>query len=189
MVPDDVFDATVFVSGILGATARIQSMDIRSIASWTNEMFHQVTEAVLRFDGVPVKFMGDGFLCFFAGQDHQSRGVRAAIGARESVTDPLVIGLSSGETHLATIGHPSYARPDILGPTVNRAVRVLGWVQSNAKSRIGASVETLVNLNGSYDLGGKIEVQLKGFAEPVTIQEILGLGFVQKVDGTRDLPS
>src|SRR4026208_304765 len=52
--PGSDFEATVFVSSILGATARCETMDMRDIAAWSNGLFYQVTEAVLRFGGVPV---------------------------------------------------------------------------------------------------------------------------------------
>ena len=92
----------------------------------------------------------------------------------ESITDRLVVALSSGPILLTDIGHPSYARPDILGPTVHRAFRVAQWVQSNIPSRIGASAETLQGLDGRFQLGGNSSVKLKGLLEPVTIHEIVG---------------
>ena len=169
------FEATVFVSSVNGSTARSETMDMRAIAAWSNALFYQVTEAVLRFGGVPVKCMGDGLLGFFAGGNHASRAVRAAISARESVADPLVVALSSGAIHLTAIGHPSYARPDILGPAVNRAFRVREWVQSNVPGRIGASLETLPDLDMiGFQLGQSSTVNLKGLVEPVTIHEIVG---------------
>ena len=169
------FDATVFVSSVKGSTARSETMGGRDIAAWSNTIFFQVTEALLHFGGIPVKYMGDGLLGFFAGDNHPSRAIRAALSARERVTDQLIVGLSSSAIHLTAIGHPSYARPDILGPTVSRAFRVREWVQSNVPGRIGASCENLRDLDMvGFQLFKSTAVHLKGLAEPVTIHEIVG---------------
>jgi class 3 adenylate cyclase len=171
--PGNDFEATVFASSVLGATARSETMDMRDIAAWSNGLFYQLTEVVLRYGGVPVKYIGDGFLSFFADDSHNSRALQAAISARESVPDRLVIGLSSGPILLAVIGHPSYARPDVLGHTVNRAFRVLSWVQSNSQCRIGASNDTLQDLNGVFEFGEGNNVVLKGISESVIIREVV----------------
>ncbi|HXJ41522.1 MAG TPA: adenylate/guanylate cyclase domain-containing protein [Bryobacteraceae bacterium] len=171
----DEFEATVFVSSVKGFTRRSETMALSDIAAWSNAMFYQVTESVLRFGGVPAKCVGDGLLAYFAGGNHASRAVRAAISARESVTDQLVVALSSGTVHLAAIGHPSMARPDILGPVVNCAFRVREWVQSNAPDRIGVTADTLRDLDtAGFRIGKYSTVNLKGFGEPVTIHEIIG---------------
>src|SRR4051812_49084964 len=65
--------------------------------------------------------------------------VRAAVSARNTAIDPLVIGLASGAIYLASIGHPRHAKPDVLGSTVNTAFRVNRWTSSHVKARIGAS--------------------------------------------------
>ena len=38
-----------------------------------NHIFHQLTECVLAFNGVPGKYVGDSFLSYFNGQYHQKR--------------------------------------------------------------------------------------------------------------------
>jgi class 3 adenylate cyclase len=174
-VPGNEFEASVFVSSILGSTVQSKTMDMRDIAAWSNGLFFHVTEVLLRFGGVPVKYMGDSFLGFFAGDNHRSRALRASISARETIADPLVIGLSSGPILLAVIGHPSYARPDILGHTVNRTFRINEWAQSNAQSRIGASRDVLQGLNEICELGEMNNVALKGIPDSVTIQEVLNI--------------
>lgn len=171
---DDQFDATIFVSSILGFTSRCAEMKPADIAIWSNSFFQQLTEAALQHGGVPMKYMGDGFLAFFAGGDHCARAILAALGAREIVTDQVVIGLASGPAHLASIGHPSYARPDILGTTINLAFRVNGWAAANAKSRIAAALDKGNDLAGRFHIGGLADLAFKGFSGPVRVCEIIG---------------
>src|SRR5437870_338142 len=63
---NDTFPATVFCTDMKGFAARSAIMPPREVAAWANGLFHHVTEAVTRFDGVPVKYVGDGFLGFFS---------------------------------------------------------------------------------------------------------------------------
>ena len=165
----DVFEATVFASSVNGYTARAETLDLADLATWTNGLLSLVTECVTRHGGIPIKALGDGLLACFAGHAHRERGLAAALGARAAVTDPVVVGLASGPVHLTSIGHPDYARPDILSPVVNLAFRVLGWA-----TRIGASAETLAGLEDRYDLGAGEPVALKGIADPVVLYEVRG---------------
>ena len=130
----DTFDATVLVTSINGFTERSERMRPEEVAMWVNGFLHQVTEAALHEGAIPVKYMGDSLLAFFAGDRHEVRAASAALVARQVVTDQFVAGLASGTVYLTPIGHQRYARPDIMGATVNKALRVLGWAAANTKS-------------------------------------------------------
>jgi class 3 adenylate cyclase len=134
----DTFPATVFCTSVNGYAQRSAEMAPRDVAAWVNGIYFGVTEAVLRFDGVPVKYVGDGFLGFFAGVDHPIRALRAALHAKHiSDTSDIVITLHAGDVFLGTIGHPDYARADIIGETVNAAFLAMPWVAENCPSGIG----------------------------------------------------
>ena len=172
MQSTDVFEATVFISGSAGYTAKAQGMPAKDLAALTNGYLYQITEAALRFDGVPVKYMGDGFLCFFSGVRHQQRSVQAAIRAKTMTDANLSIGLNSGEIYLGACGHPDYARSDIMGDTVNLAFRVLGWSGSNTQSMIAATRSVTDNLADSRLCGDPVSAELKGITGPVELCEI-----------------
>ena len=74
---DDTFEATVFCTSLNHFAERSSRMPPRDVAGWANGLFHLVTEAVVRFEGVPVKYVGDGFLGFFSGPEHARRAVQA----------------------------------------------------------------------------------------------------------------
>ena len=166
------FEATIFVSSILGFSARCEALRPTEIALWSNGFFRQVTEAVLAQGGVPIKYLGDGFLACFAGSDHTARATDAAVTAREVVSERLVVSLAAGPAHLTAIGHGDYARPDILGPVVNRAFRLNAWTAENAPARIAVAGDRQA-LEARFELGQSVEVTLKGSAEPQQIAEVL----------------
>lgn len=169
----DVFEATVFASSVVGAYKKSQGMRPAAFALWANGLFFALTEAVLKFDAVPIKCMGDQFLCFFSGASHPDRAMKAAQLALETIADNLVIGLSSGEIYLGTVGHPEYARPDIMGEVVNLAFLTMAWAETNAKSRIAATDRTIHALGKKTAVGKTEPVQFKGIGSKVQVEEII----------------
>ena len=133
-----VFEATVFSSSIRGFAQKALSANSKELAERTNVTFHHLTEAVLRFGGVPVKYVGDGFLCFFSGVGHTDRALSAAIYAKKILEDKtLMIVLNAGDIYLGSIGHPDYASRDICGDVVNRVFLIAPWVSEECAGGIG----------------------------------------------------
>jgi len=171
---NDTFEATVFCTGLNGFAERSASMPPRDVARWANGLFHLVTESVARFDGVPVKYVGDGFLGFFSGPNHARRALEAALDTRTHVPTPdLVITLHSGDIYLGSIGHPEYARADIIGDAVNTAFLVLHWVSANAKSRLGITEMVKEKLEGGdFKLSKPTGVRIQLMNRTVSVYEV-----------------
>jgi len=169
----DTFEATVFVSDIHGAYEKSLGLPPRDFAVWINGLLHQMTEAVLRYDGVPVKYAGDALLAFFSGTRHAARAVEAAALARRIVSGNLRAGLSAGMIYLGSVGHPDYARPDILGETVNLAFLTKDWADANAGSGMAATVSVIEQGPEGLKTGKTDQVNFKGIARPVRLHEIL----------------
>lgn len=160
-----VFEATVFCSGLKQFARKSIVMDSKEVADWANVIFHHLTEAVLKFDGVPIKYVGDGFLCFFSGSHHADRALKAAIHAKKVIqNDALIIALNSGDIYLGTIGHPEYSSRDIIGETVNLAFLILEWVSAHCASGIGVTERVVKKLKERYPMKhhNKVYVKLMG---------------------------
>ncbi|MHC4400692.1 MAG: helix-turn-helix domain-containing protein [Planctomycetota bacterium] len=168
----DTFPATVFCTGLNGFARKCASMPPRDVATWANGIYYSVTEAMRRFDGVPVKYVGDGSLGFFAGVDQAGRALRAAREAKRVLDSrDLVIALHWGDVFLGTMGHPDYARPDIIGNTVNTTFLVMPYVAEHCPTGIGVTEAVSRQLAGSEDLQPRGEVVVSGAATPLTIYE------------------
>ncbi|NIA13430.1 MAG: helix-turn-helix domain-containing protein [Nitrospiraceae bacterium] len=135
----DTFEAAVLMSAINGAHERSLGMAPRDYALWLNGVFHQVTEIALRYDGVPVKYVGDGFLCFFSGSRRHERALKAALDAVGVTVEDVRVGLSSGPIYLGAVGHPDYARSDIMGQVVNIAFLTQQWASGHAPDGVAAT--------------------------------------------------
>jgi transcriptional regulator with XRE-family HTH domain len=166
--------AVVFCTGISGYAERAQRVAPAELAAWANSIHYSVTETVLRHDGVPIKCVGDGFLGFFAGTGKAGRSLAAARQIKQIFQWPeLKILLHSGEIYLGSIGHPDYARTDIIGQTVNTAFLALPFMIRHGASGIGLTepmVQELGGLQGFQPLG---ETDILGISGKVKIYEPL----------------
>jgi transcriptional regulator with XRE-family HTH domain len=168
----EVFEATVFASSIRGAYKKSRKMEPGGFALWANGLFFSITEAVLRFDAVPIKCMGDQFLCFFSGSMHQERAIQAARLTKEMIAEDLILGLSCGEIFLGSVGHPDYAHPDIMGEIVNLAFLTMGWAETNTKTHVAATKNVLSSLK-DVEIGKTESTAFKGIKSFVEVCEIL----------------
>jgi len=159
---DDTFEATVFCTGLTGFAQRSATMPPRDVAQWANGLFHLVTEAVVRHDGIPIKYVGDGFLGFFSGPNHAQRAVQSALEARRMAPTPdLVITLNTGDIYLGRIGYTEYARSDIIGDTVNTAFLVMHWTSEKLKGGLSITESVAEKLEGAVRLSRPQEANIK----------------------------
>lgn len=134
---EHIFEATVFLTGIIGFAKKTLKMNPEDLVHYINAMFFTLTEISLKNDGIPVKYMGDGFLAFFSGPEHIKRAVCTALSAKKILNqNELIIVLNTGSIYLGLIGHPNYQAKDILGDTVNRAFLIRTWAEENKKAGI-----------------------------------------------------
>ena len=137
------FEATVFNTSIRNYAQLSSTLSVKEIALWINSIFHLLTETVQAFSGVPVKYVGDGFLAYFSGIDHRQRAFDAACSSCRSLQETeLLASLHTGAIYLGAIGHSDYSRPDILGDTVNRAFLINQWATKNSTSNLIVGEET-----------------------------------------------
>jgi len=61
---NNTFEATVLCTSHRDFANRALVNPPNKIALWINGLFHTMTEAVLGYNGVPVKYTGDGFLVY-----------------------------------------------------------------------------------------------------------------------------
>lgn len=168
----DVFQAAVLVSSVHGAYEKSLHMKPRDFAIWANGLFYQLTEVTLRNDGVPIKYMGDRFLSFYAGTNAGLRAARTAFESKVLVGPELKVGLSFGEVYLGSVGHPDYARPDIMGEVVNIAFLTTDWAHEKTKSGVAATGLFVDQLAGSAKTGKKENAKFLGLDRPVDIYEL-----------------
>jgi class 3 adenylate cyclase len=166
------FPAVVLCTSLNGFAERAARMAPADLAAWSNTIHYAVTEAVLRFDGVPVKCVGDGFLGFFAGPGKADRALNAARQAKQLFEMPdLVVVLHAGEIFLGSAGHPDYARTDIIGQTVNTAFLAMPFVAAHCRGGIGVTRDVVEQLSDGAECAERGPVAVAGVTEALTVYE------------------
>jgi transcriptional regulator with XRE-family HTH domain len=147
----DIFEATVFCSSLNHFAQKGQDFSAKELARWTNIVFHNVTETVLKYGGVPVKYTGDGFLCFFSGVEHADRALKASKDIdRINHDKEIVILLNTGKIYFGMVGHPEYASRDIYGDTVNKSFLTMDVFSKKIKRGVGVTQEVKKQLKAVY---------------------------------------
>lgn len=171
---EEGFEASVFVSSSNNFAVKSTKMKTREVAEMANAVFYHMTEAVLKYDGIPVKYVGDGFLCFFTGGGHIERSLKAAIDSgRRSGTNELVIAINTGDIYLGTIGHPDYSSKDIYGDVVNRAFLINAEGAKKAKGGIFLGEAAKNRIKSGYSFRKYPKVSVGCLKKKIDIYKVL----------------
>jgi adenylate cyclase len=145
-----------------GFTALTESQGDEAAVELSSSLTDLVRKASRERGGHPVKFLGDGVMCYYA---RPASGVQAALdmveGAKEAGLPPARVGLNAG---------PVIARDsDYFGRTVNIASRVAAYAGPGQVLVTDDLCSAAGELPGvTFDPIG--EVQLKGLARPVALR-------------------
>jgi len=138
----EVFEATVFCSGLNHFADKAKKLSAKELAQWTNIIFQYMTDIILKYGGIPIKYTGDGFLCFFSGIKHADRAFKAACDIDRIISHKnIVIFLNAGEIYFGLVGHSDYASKDIYGDAVNQAFLIKDIFAKKVKRGIGITLE------------------------------------------------
>jgi class 3 adenylate cyclase len=158
----------VAVSVLKDSTRVMSELTNSEAAIWLNGIYHQLTESMLKFGGLPVKYLGGGALFFFTGPDCEIRSIKAAVQAKKIMKEELSTGLHYGSVYYTNIGHKDYEAKDILGTDVNTAFRIAG-LETN--SGIKASMLLVQKAGYAYYRNAE-SVLLKGLSKKIEVCDI-----------------
>jgi class 3 adenylate cyclase len=168
-------ESTVVYADMEGFGPLARSLSPADLAIALNAFFYPLTEHLIAYDGVPIKYIGDELLCVFAGDGHRLRAFRAVFAAKAASPRPLRITVSSGPVWMGGIGHPLYARPDVLGEAVNLAAVLQDWAKAKAEGGVAASEAAVGPVRSSLSLGRSEEISSWGSVGPARVHEVKGL--------------
>ncbi len=161
-------EASIFLSSIPGLTKKIDSMEDKESIIWVNGIYQGLTESILQFDGIPIKYMGGGLLAIFTGRNNQMRAIQAAKLSQKVISADLKVALHFGSIILATMGYKEYAQKDISGKAVNATFRLLA-IPSD--SGVVASKE-LIEHSEYKEVANLRSEALKGFSSNIFVYDV-----------------
>jgi class 3 adenylate cyclase len=170
----DTFETSIFCTSMRNFAKRSAHTAPKDIALWINGLFTVLTECTLRNGGVPVKYVGDGFLAYFSESRHQLRALQAARDGCAAIQDPnLLITLHSGPIYLGAIGHHDFARPDIMGDAVNTVFLMNQWATTHSQARLLLSAEMFNHLQKQQELSASaVSFQPRSDTESLPLYEL-----------------
>jgi class 3 adenylate cyclase len=182
--------ATVVMSDIRGFSMISERLKPEEVVEILNIYLGEMTEIIHSFDGTIDEFIGDGILTVFgapiAHEDDALRAVGCAVAMQLGMDDvnaqltergfpklEMGIGINTGEVVVGNIGSQMRAKYGVVGSHVNLTSRIESFTVGG---QILVSGRTLEEAGGVLNVGRRMEVPMKGFAHPVPIFEIVGVG-------------
>ncbi len=175
---------TVMFVDLVGSTALAARLDPEDMRDVIGTYHGCVAKTVDRFGGFVAKYMGDGVLVYFgypqAHEDDAERAVRAGLSLVEAVgqggmgdasTFQVRIGIATGLVVVGDlVGKGEAQERGVVGETPNLAARLQTLARPGA---VVVSENTQRLLGGLFDVADLGCCELKGFAEPMQIFQVL----------------
>ena len=171
---------TLLIADIRGYARLVEHLSPAEAVALLNEYFTAVSVPLAAEHAVLDKYLGDGILAFFQGDDHAARALRAARGmlaaldrfnAQRPGAAPIAIGIAihTGEVVVGTIGAPIRREYTLIGDAVNVTAR-LEELNKHFGSVLIASAATFACADlPPTDFRGPQRIELRGHATPVTV--------------------
>jgi class 3 adenylate cyclase len=176
---------TVMFCDLVGSTALSARLDLEDLRRIIGVYHTCIAEVISRYDGVIARYMGDGVLVYFgypqAREDDVAQGVRAGLALVDAVANlqtdfdaalKVRIGIATGTVVVGElIGEGAAQEQAVVGETPNLAAR-LQTLAEPGTVLICPSTRQLTGGHFDYrDLG---PLTLKGWAEPISVWQVLG---------------
>lgn len=184
-------EITVLFADIRNFTAKSQALSPEQSVELLNRFFYLVHETIWELEGTLDKYMGDGLMAFWNSPldqpDHALLAVRAAVHMQRRIRYNQAeweflgmpelaagIGISTGEAVVGYVGTGERMQYTAIGPWVNLAAR-LETMTKEVGCPILISQSTYEAVADAVDARPLGPVEVRGFAEPVGVYEVLEL--------------
>jgi class 3 adenylate cyclase len=169
---------------LVGSTALATGLDPEDLRDIIGAYHRCVADTVTHFNGFVAKYMGDGALIYFgypqAQEDDVERAVRAGLALIEAIGQVQApahlkarIGLATGLVVVGDLSGVGEAQErGIVGETPNLAARLQTLAEP---SSIVIGPRTRHLLGNLFEYGDLGTIQVKGFAEPIHVYQVLGV--------------
>jgi len=182
-------EVTILFQDVRRFTTLAEHTEPSTLVGVVNQLFTAMVAAVEEQGGTVGKFTGDGVMALFGAplhhDDDPARAVRAALGmvARLPALNERLrkdgfpalhigVGIHTGEVVTGCVGPDSRREYGIVGDAVNTASRIEGLTKE-VGATILVSAATAAQLDGSFRIGRRAVLPVRGKEQPVEVVEIL----------------
>lgn len=199
ILPGQTLTATILLTDLKGFSTISERISPAAVMSWLNEYLAVMTQEVQQHHGIVNKFTGDGILAVFGvpvprttsaeiGEDAQ-QAVACALAISDRLESlncnwetrglPVVqmrVGIFTGPVMVGSLGGKERLEYGVIGDSVNIASRLESCEKHRQLSdcRILIAKETLVHLQGKFQVESWGSLALKGKQQKIEVYRILG---------------
>jgi adenylate cyclase len=187
---------TIMMSDLRGFTALSEKLDPEQVVALLNNYLGKMAEIVTAYNGTIDEFIGDAILALFGApihrEDDAERAVVCALQMQLAMREvneenrkngfpelEMGIALNTGECVVGNIGSQKRAKYGVVGSHVNLTGRIESYTVGG---QILISKATADAIGSGLKLGDELQLGAKGFREPVTVYELLGIGGKHNLD-------
>jgi adenylate cyclase len=180
---------TILMSDLRGFSALSEKLDPEQVVAMLNGYLGKMADIVTQHNGTIDEFIGDAILALFGAPVARENDVDHAIAcalqmqlAMEAVNEEnrangfpeleMGIALNTGECVVGNIGSQKRAKYGVVGSHVNLTGRIESYTVGG---QILISQGTAEAAETELVLGDELKLGAKGFKEPVTVHELLGI--------------
>ena len=186
-------EVSVLMSDISGFSQLAERLDPQRVVELLNVYLTVMTDVIDAHDGAIDEFIGDAILTIFGAPipdaDHARKAVACAVAMQQNMAEvnrrlaerelpplEMTVAVNTGEVVVGTIGSEKRAKYGVVGSPVNLTSRI---------QTLAAPGEALISDPTYRATGGEAgpvriaetrQATLKGFAEPVSIHAVAGIG-------------
>ena len=186
---------TMVMADLRGFTSLSERLAPKWVVSILNRYFDAMVKIIKRYDGTIDEFIGDAIFILFGAptwrEDDARRAVACAIEmqlAMAAVNEKnkldelpevqMGIGIHTGQVVVGNIGSPERMKYGVVGSHVNLTSRIQSYTTGG---QILASEATRREVGTILKIGKQLEVRAKGFEQPITLCEVVGIGGPHKL--------
>ncbi len=195
---------TIVMSDLRGFSALSERLPPEQVVAFLNHYLGAMADIISAHQGTIDEFIGDAILCIFGAPvqrpDDAERAVACAIHMQRAMEDvnrhfaasglppvEMGIGINTGEVVVGNIGSNRRAKYGVVGSHVNLAGRVESYTVGG---QLLVSDSTAAEMRDTLMVKRSFSMDAKGFKDPITVHEVLGLGGTHNVflpEETEDL--
>jgi PAS domain S-box-containing protein len=185
---------TMLMADLRGFTSLCERLSPKWVVSLLNRYLSTMVNVVRQYGGTIDAFIGDGIFVLFGApawrEDDAQRAVACAVAmqlAMNSVNEKnreeelpdleMGIGIHTGQVVVGNIGSPERMKYGVVGTHVNLASRIQSCTTGGQVLVSEATRREVPTLK----IGRHMEIWAKGFEQPVTVSEVIGIGGPHKL--------
>ncbi|NET55800.1 MAG: adenylate/guanylate cyclase domain-containing protein [Symploca sp. SIO2E6] len=199
LLPGQTLTATIVLTDLKGFSTISEKISPGVVMSWLNEYLAAMTQEVQQYQGIINKFTGDGILAVFGVPVPRTTSTEIAEDAQQAVACALAIsqrleslnrswqtrglpivqmrvGIFTGPVMAGSLGGKERLEYGVIGDSVNIASRLESCEKHRQLSncRILIAKETLVHLQGKFQVESWGFLALKGKQQKIEVYRVLG---------------